>query len=204
MTQGIVTFPSTIPVGLFQTISQAGYQMAATQAGFIASDAAAVQSIIDSYSGSASELSYHQQQKLIALETQYAAVIAAGRFYSVSGGTDSSQHLYQIDDVPPFSNGVPTRRDSQSTISTMGAWAANVINNVPNTASWPTSFAWQDANNNPVPMTAAECYDFSQNVAAYVSAVDLNYFTLRATINAQTTAAATDAIDVTQGWPTNP
>lgn len=194
------------PLGLGEAIRAGGHTIITDQDGWWTEDAAAVQSIIDTFVGSAAELTAHKSAKLLVLEEQYTSIIAAGRLYSVTGGTDATQHTYQIDDVAPVdpSTKTPTRRDSQSTITTMGQWAANVVNGVPNTAPWPSNFEWQDANNLGVPMTAAQCYAFSQNVAAYVAACEMSFFSLRAQISAQTTASAVDAIDVTAGWPSNP
>jgi hypothetical protein len=178
-----------------------------TALGWCVPDASVAQaeSIVGAYSGSASELAFLKSQKITALEAQYETLVAAGRLYSVTGGTDATQHTYQIDEVPPFdASGKPTRRDSQGTISTMGSWAANVVNNVAGTGAWPSNFAWRDASNNMVPMTAAQCYAFTQNVAAYVAALFGVYCTLFAEINAASTASAVQAIDLTQGWPGNP
>lgn len=176
--------------------------------GLYAADAQATQAqgIIDTYSGSAAELQYHQRQSVDALVAKYASIIAAGRLYSVVGGIDPSQHPYQIDEVPPFDpvTGTPTRRDSQSTMSTMATWATNIMTNVPGTSPWPTNFAWRDANNAMVPMTAAQCYGFTQNVGAYIAAAFGNYSALYMQIMGAATVAAVTAIDITAGWPSNP
>lgn len=174
--------------------------------GWMVSDAAQAQTVLDGYSGSAAELSFAQKQKIAALEAQYESVIAAGRFYSVTGGADAAQHNYQIDEVPPFdeATGKPTRRDSQGTISTMGSWAGNVVNGVAGTAAWPANFVWRDADNALVPMTAAQCYAFTQDVASYVAAMFGAYCALYARIMGAATAADVNAIDVTAGWPSNP
>lgn len=53
------------------------------------------------------------------------------------------------------------------------------------------------------PPSATSMVTFGLNVAAYYSALFVNYQALRTQINACTTVAECDAVDVTQGWPAN-
>jgi hypothetical protein len=89
-------------------------------------------------------------------------------------------------------------------MTTMAIWASNVINNLPGVSPWPAQFAWRDAENNMVPMTAAQCYAFTQNVGVYVATIFGTYTYYYQQIMAAADVAAVAAIDVTAGWPANP
>jgi hypothetical protein len=202
----IIAAPNPVPPGVCAAIQAAGHSVALVRAGeWEVDDPVAVQAIIDAYVGSAAELAYRKREALDALIVKYAGVIAAGRIYAVAGGLDPAPHLYQIDEVPPFdTDGKPSRRDSQSTMTTMAAWAANVLNAVPGAVAWPSPFAWRDANNQMVPMTAAQCFAFTQNVGVYVAGAFGVYAVKYAQIAGAADVAAVAAIDVNAGWPENP
>ena len=161
--------------GLHAAIQAAGHSLQQRSGAWVSDNDAAVQAIIDAYIGTS--------DKLAALATHYASVIAAGRAYN---GT-----TFQIDAA------------SQAGISAMGALAASLLANTPGAAAWPAGFYWIAADNSHVAMDAAGMYAFAQNVAAYVSALVLTNAALKGQIAAATTQAALDAIDVTSGWPAN-
>lgn len=188
--------------GLHDAIVAAGHWLHCINGVWTSDDDSAVQAIIDGYNA----LPWYQETQIALLEARYASVIAAGRLYSVAGGSDPSQHPYQIDEVAPIdpTTFLPTRRASQDTITSVGAWAGDIILNVPGVAPWPATFAFRDANNAMVPMTADQAYAFTQNVLTYVQKVDANYFGLATAIMTATTQAAVQSVDVTLGWPSNP
>jgi len=202
----IIAAPANLAAGLIECMDAAGILQSHSPDGWHVSDATAANAFIAAYSGSAAELNWHKAQALAALAAQYETVIAEGRLYTVTGGADATQHTYQIDEVAPINpaTGQPTRRNSQGTITSLGAWASQVVAGMPGVQPWPTDFGFTDAANVPVPMTAAQLYAFSQDVAGYVAAIDLNFFTLRLGISAQTTVAGVTAINTGAGWPVNP
>lgn len=153
-----------------------------------------VQAIINNYAAKA--------EKLAALLAKYNSIMAAGRIFTVSGGTTNT---YQIDEIAPLgADLIPTRQASAIAIANAGGWAGNVVAGVTGVQPWPAGFSWSDASNTLVPMTAAQMYAFAQNVAMYLQAIRANRFSLRNQIAAATTFAQVSAIDLTAGWPSNP
>ena len=68
--------------------------------------------------------------------------------------------------------------------------------------TWPAQFGWIASDNSIVPMTAAQCYDFTQTMGAAVSAFVLTARTIKNTCLAAPDLATLNAIDITQNWPT--
>ncbi len=111
---------------------------------------------------------------------QYNALIATGFTY---GG-----NLFQIDPA------------SQANIAAVGSMALGSITN-PASVPWPADFAWIDAANVNIPMTAPVMYAFAQAVGWYVSFCVLNLRAIKSAILAAATPQAVAAIDVTAGYP---
>ena len=132
-------------------------------------------------STTADDLAAAKVAKKAAVDAQLAALYTAGWTY---GGV-----MYQIDP------------DSQANITAMGALASASVAGVPGAAAWPAGFYWIAADNSHEAMTAAQMFAFAQAVAGHVSALILFGRGLKDQIDAATTAAAVDAIDVTTGWP---
>lgn len=176
--------------------------MEAHSDGWYSGDPTTAEAAIAAWNGSVAQLAYWQGVRLAQLEAQRGTVIDAGFAYSVTGGTDSTQHTYQIDEVAPTVDGTPLRQSSQAAISHAQQWAAQVEASVANTPAWPSGFIWVDSDNNLVPMTSAQFAAFAGAVAVYVAAIDANYYALRAQINAATTMTAVQSVDPAAGWPT--
>lgn len=179
-------------------------------AGWMASDAAVAESVIAGWSGSAAQLAWHRAQAAAALFSHVASIAAAGRIYSVAGG---AAHTYQIDAVAPApAPGQPSRPASLTAIGRAAQCAiVAALCAVPVAASalsgaakWPADFAWRDAANANVPMTAAEFLAFAADVWTYTQGVRARQSALEAAITGAQTVAAVAAIDVTTGWPSNP
>lgn len=74
----------------------------------------------------------------------------------------------------------------------------------PTTLRWAnpdTDFVWIDANNDLRPMSASTMIAFGKALAGYKSACIFHALALKETIDAATTAAAVEAVDITAGWP---
>ena len=85
MTTQSVTMPGTIPAGMCEAIEFAGHSIVNTPAGWFADNAAAVQAIINAFSGSANELQYWQRLWQTKLDAEFDANFDLAKF--IRGGT---------------------------------------------------------------------------------------------------------------------
>lgn len=168
-------------VGLHQAIAAAGYGLRRENNVWISTDDTAVQAIIDSYN----QVAYEQTQICGTVDALFQTKLGLGFVY-----TDGK--TYQIDLA------------SQAKIAGAGAMALGVIAGAVGTDSWPAGFYWIAEDNTHTAMTAAQCYAFAQAVGQYVSLLVYSARAIKDNILAQTTVAAVDGIDITQGWPPNP
>jgi hypothetical protein len=83
--------------------------------------------------------------------------------------------------------------DGQSITNIMGAVTAII-------AGWPIpeGYTWRDAENQDVPVTAAEIVQLGLALAGWRSAVIKHGWAIKAVIDA---AEDPDAVDITAGWP---
>lgn len=174
--------------GLIEAIYAKDWNFAHVDGQWMADPAADVQAYVNAWNGSADQLAYLKAQKLDALSTQLASIIAAGRLVTVQG----VQKNYQIDDA------------SRANIAAAGSLAATILARTPNADPWNPSFYWIAADNSRQPMTESDCYAFAQNVASYYTAIVCTNRALKDAINNAADAATVSAIDVTKGWPSNP
>jgi hypothetical protein len=181
---------TTPPTGLFETLEAAGITAARSRDGVHVSDVAAAASLLAGYVGSPVQLAFNQSAARLSLAAVFADRIAAGRVYAIPGDA-SGAHIYQIDAA------------SVANITGAVAWASADGAGITGVAAWPAGFAWIDAGNVAVPMTAPECAAFASDVGAYLSALILNNRSLKDAVAAAPDLAALAAIDVGQGWPRN-
>ena len=166
---------------LLDSIADAGHWVVPDgNGGYIADDPTTVQPIINNFVGT--------QQKLRDLATAFSQKITAGRLVTVQG----VQKNYQIDD------------GSRANIAAAGSLAASILANTPGAGAWNSAFYWIAADNSHQAMSAADCYAFAQNVAAYYTALVTVNRAFKDAINIATTQAALDSIDLTANWPANP
>lgn len=108
----------------------------------------------------------------------------------IGAGAHWSNILFQIDAA------------SQTKFAGAGAFAIGVVNNVPGSLPWPANFFWIAADNSHVPMTAEQCFIFTQTMGQAITALILAARLIKDACLVAPDLATLNAIDITKNWPT--
>lgn len=165
--------------GLHQAVRAAGHWLSEVDGVWRSDDDAAVQAIIDNYTGAT--------DKIAAANVLYAEKIAAGYIVTVA----TAQHTMPLD---------------AEHLQHYDAEALVAINQgQPGIPAWDPNEFWPDINGAPVTIAdATTAVATATSIRAYFKALGKNLITLVGQLNAATTWTAVSAIDITAGWPTNP
>lgn len=170
-------------LGLQQALSAAGIACWWEAGNFFVSNLTAAQNIVASYN----PVPAMQAALISQVETLLQEKVAAGFTY----------------------NGV-TVGILPADIQNITAMAATAMANIQAASlgitapAWPSNFAWlPQGSGASLPLTAPEMITFGAAASHYVSSLILYADSLIAQIQAATTAAAVQAIDITTGWPTS-
>lgn len=133
MTTQPVIMPNPVPAGLPQTIESQGHSIANAPDGWYSGDAAAAQIIINSYSGSASELSWWQRQQQASLDALFDARFDLAKF--IRGGTVTTITATNVGNfLAQITNNYRSLRASIAAATTVAAVQAIDV-----TTGWPAN-----------------------------------------------------------------
>lgn len=181
-----VTLPSPIPPGLVESAIAAGISLYGQNGEWMSDTPVAVSSFVSSYD----PLPWLRAQALATVASTLASHIAAG--FTYQGVTVEITGEASV-------VGSPT-----GNIDAMAAIASNTIAGTVTTA-WPTGFGWVGKGTTAtIPLSTPQAMvAFAAATGHYKSALIQYANNLEAQIEAATTAAAVQSIDLTSGWPTS-